>query len=106
MFAFTLGDGISLGDGGSVINQANGTITGGRYGVFLTGGVGTVTNAGSITGAHGSVVFEGDGHNSLTLESGSRLIGAAVGSTANGATNSLTLEGEGNAANVFENFNT
>jgi uncharacterized protein with beta-barrel porin domain len=101
-----LGDGVSLNAGGTVTNQTGGIITGARYGVYVTGGSGTVTNAGTIGGASGSVVFAGSGLNTLTLQTGSMLIGDAIGSTAGGATNALILQGSGEADNNFLDFNT
>ncbi|MBV9520160.1 MAG: VCBS repeat-containing protein [Hyphomicrobiales bacterium] len=49
----TSGAGVDLGGGGIVTNSSGGVITGGGFGVFTTGAAGTVTNNGSITGAHG-----------------------------------------------------
>ncbi len=100
------GDGVGLWAGGTVTNDAGGSITGARYGVYITGGAGSVTNAGTISGANGSVEFAGTGANTLTLESGSVLTGTAYGSTASGATNALVLEGTGTADNSFDNFDT
>ena len=85
-------------------NQAGASITGGRYGVQVAGG--SVTNAGTITGGVDSVKFIGAGSNTLTLQTGSLLNGAAVGSTAEGATSALILRGTGVANNDFVNFNT
>ena len=44
----TNGDGVYMGDGGSVNNLSGGTNYGGQYGVDITGGAGYVTNAGTI----------------------------------------------------------
>jgi hypothetical protein len=80
-----------------------------KVGVYMnayTGGAETVTNAGTISGTKASVQFAGSGANTLTLETGSTLIGDAIGSTASGATNALVLEGHGTANNNFDNFNT
>jgi hypothetical protein len=89
-----------------VTNESGGTITGGT-GVYLyapSGDTATVTNAGTIVGTDtDSVSFGGTGAHTLILETGSNLVGAAVGS---GATNALVLEGTGAANNAFENFNT
>jgi hypothetical protein len=99
--------GVYLPIGGTVDNLSGGTISGGSGGgVFIKGGAGAVTNAGAISGATVSVDFEGPGANTLTLETGSTLTGAAVGSDATGATNALVLEGEGAANNDFNGFNT
>ena len=102
--------GIELRGGGTVVNT--GVISGGLYGV-TTAGIGlygstggTVTNAGTISGGAASVVFLGNTTNVLTLETGSTLIGSAIGSAGAGATNALVLQGHGVANNVFVNFNT
>ena len=84
-------------------NQIGGTINGGALRRLYQGGGGTVTNAGTISGGTASVVFAGSGANTLTLQTGSTLNGAAYGSTASGATNALILEGHGTANNNFTN---
>jgi uncharacterized protein with beta-barrel porin domain len=96
------GYGVALVAGGTVTNQAGGSITGAIAGVYVEGG-GSVTNAGAIGGAD-SVLFAGAGANTLTLQTGSRLTGDAVGSAAAGATNALVLQGAGEADNNFLNF--
>ncbi|HXZ16447.1 MAG TPA: hypothetical protein VEH77_10825 [Roseiarcus sp.] len=65
-----------------------------------------MTNAGTIGGGTASVVFNGSGANTLTLQTGSTLNGAASGSAAQGATNALILQGHGAASNNFLGFNT
>ena len=103
----------------TVTNESGGLITGGgtitrEAGVYLyaaSGDTATVTNAGTIIGTDNagtinSVLFGGQGADTLILETGSNLVGAAVGSTASGATNALVLEGTGTSNNAFENFNT
>ena len=101
-----LGDGVGMGAGGTVNNESGGTITGANDGVYITGGSGTVTNAGTISGTVESVEFAGSGTNTLTLQTGSVLIGDAIGSTASGATDALVLQGSGVANNNFVNFDT
>ncbi|HKS85780.1 MAG TPA: autotransporter outer membrane beta-barrel domain-containing protein, partial [Pseudolabrys sp.] len=107
------------------VNRAGGTITGGATGISaatldvtndgtISGGsvgitgAGSITNSGAISGGtvpgQGSVVFIGAGINTLTLQTGSKLTGDAVGSTS-GATNKLVLQGSGTADNNFLNFN-
>ncbi len=54
--------GVNLSGGGSLINQVNGTITGGATGhseVYMTGAAGTVTNFGLLTGGSGVALFAG-----------------------------------------------
>ncbi|MFI4934679.1 MAG: autotransporter domain-containing protein [Caulobacterales bacterium] len=97
---------VAIDGGGSVVNQTGGSIscqTG--VGVYVSGGPGTVTNAGAISGAT-SVRFQGAGPDVLTLQTGSTLAGDAIGSAADGATNTLVLQGTGVANNNFFNFNT
>ncbi|MGO8916148.1 MAG: autotransporter domain-containing protein [Stellaceae bacterium] len=86
--------GVQLDAGGSVTNAAGGSIAGARYGIVIAGG-GTLTNAGTISGAGGAVVFTGPGASLLTLQTGSLLNGNILGSTAAGATNALALQGTG-----------
>jgi uncharacterized protein with beta-barrel porin domain len=101
--------GIDLRQGGTVTNT--GVISGAAYGIrsadLLNSGVGgTVTNAGTISGSAASVVFFGNTTNVLTLETGSTLIGPAIGSPASAASNALVLRGQGVANNNFVNFQT
>ncbi len=96
------------GSSATIVNQAGGTITGATYGVSISSG--SVTNAGTIAGGTDSVMFGngyyyyGGGPNTLTLQTGSTLIGDAVGSLY--GTNALVLQGTGSANNTFLNFNT
>jgi uncharacterized protein with beta-barrel porin domain len=58
------GNGVDLGNGGIVTNQAGGAISGGALGdsgVVVATGAGTVTNAGTITGTSGGGVGLGNG---------------------------------------------
>jgi outer membrane autotransporter protein len=85
-----------------VTNAAGGTISGASDAGIV--GAGTVTNAGTISGGTASVRFTGAGTNVLTLQTGSKLIGDAVGSV--GATNKLIINGRVGADNNFLNFNS
>ena len=98
--------GVALQTGGILTNQSGGSISGGIIGVYTAGGATSVTNAGTISGGTDSILFLSGGANSLTLQTGGVLIGDAVGSTAEGATNALILQGTGATANAFVNFNT
>jgi hypothetical protein len=93
-------------DGAGTVNNA-GAISG-KVGVHMNayGAADTVTNAGVISGTTASVEFVGPGTDTLMLETGSSLIGDAIGSTASGATNALVLQGHGTANNNFDDFNT
>lgn len=73
------GDGVSI-TGGAGAATNTGTISGNDQGVYFNSNSATFTNAGAITGATDSVVFAGSGANTLTLQTGSMLNGAAVGS--------------------------
>jgi autotransporter-associated beta strand protein len=66
----TTGDGVYMGDGGSVNNLTNGIITGGWNGVEIDGAIGSVVNAGSITGTTGIGVYLSDGGSVDNLTSG------------------------------------
>ena len=71
---------VLLGSGSLVVNQANATIEGGRFGVTpeILYGVMTVVNFGTISGSLCSVYFRG-GASRLIVEKGSTLIGTAFG---------------------------
>ncbi len=106
----------------TVTNLANGTIAGNTFGISartlavtnaagasISGdtaiqGAGSVTSAGTITGTAASVQFTGTGTNSLALQTGAVLNGAARG--ASGAINKLFFEGHGSVSNGFTGFNT
>src|SRR5690242_4404366 len=91
----------------TIVNEANATISGGNIGIT---GPGSITNFGKIEGGtgagNGSVVFTGGAGilNTLTLQTGSQLIGDAVGSADAGAENHLVLNGNGIATNNFIHF--
>src|SRR6185437_3221513 len=106
----------------TVNNLSGGTIAGNTFGISartlavtnaagasISGdtaiqGAGSVTSAGTITGTAASVQFTGTGTNSLALQTGAVLNGAARG--ASGAINKLFFEGHGSVSNGFTGFNT
>ena len=87
------------------IKNFRGATISSAHGVGIEGS-GDVVTAGTISGATKSVNFSGaaGATNTLTLQEGAVLIGAAVGSV--GATNNLILQGSGTANNDFQNFNS
>ncbi len=85
-----------------VTNAQGATISGGTIGIT---GSGSVTNAGTISGGTFSVLFTGAGTNTLILQTGSVLNGAAAGSGTS-TDNRLVLQGHGTASNNFTGFNS
>ena len=85
----------------AVTNALGATISGGTAGIQ---GSGTVTNAGTISGAKSVNFTGGAGTNTLILQTGSVLRGDAGGSI--GATNKLILQGQGAASSNFKSFDT
>jgi hypothetical protein len=75
------GAGADIEAGGSITNLAGGSISGTKFGVFLTGGSGTVTNAGAISGGTYAVNFLGNGTNRLVIQDGGTFAGPVGGST-------------------------
>ena len=138
--AGTAGNGIYLRAGGSITNQAGGTITGGVAGVYVQSssgsssvanqaggaivggvngvkiangglGVGTVTNAGSITGTSGTGVSVVANQVSVTNLAGGTITGAtgiSVSANRNATvTNAGTITGTGGTAiNILGNSPT
>ena len=96
--------------GGTLINKAGGSIVDKREdGVYVGGPAGvTITNAGKISGAVNAIQFDNAGTssdapmNTLTLETGSKLIGAVVGSMGAFVTNDLILKGKAARATRFQ----
>jgi hypothetical protein len=83
--------GIDLTGGGSVTNEAGGTISG-YYGVDISGGVGTVTNVGAISGLTGVLLLGG----SVANQAGatiSGLDGVEIGLGAGTVTNAGKISG-------------
>jgi uncharacterized protein with beta-barrel porin domain len=83
-------DAVCLCSGGSVINQAIGVMLGGTVGV-LANGVGTVTNAGSISGGFQGVVLSVGG--SVTNQSGGVIASYYAGILVTGAAGTVTNAG-------------
>jgi hypothetical protein len=100
--------GIWLQDGGDVTNGATGLITAtGNYGVYIGGGPGVVTNAGTITGGWYAVDFAtSSSANLLTVDPGAMFNGAVNG---NGGVLELTA-GSGSigliGSSAFSGFET
>lgn len=94
------GAGADLEGGGSVNNTAHGTISGSNYGIFLSGGAGSVTNSGVISGT-GKLGVDLAAGGSVTNAAGGVISGQVVGvSVYNGpgtVTNSGTISGVYNA---------
>ncbi|MFT6509230.1 MAG: hypothetical protein ACJAVO_001361 [Parvibaculaceae bacterium] len=102
------GTAILVTSGGTVGSITNsGTIRGGTstsgYGIFVSTGasVTSVTNSGTIEGETGSIQF-GNSDSTLTLQTGSNLIGGADGGA--GVNDTLVLEGAGSENEVFTAF--
>ena len=94
-----------LGAGGTIQNGALGSSSGmirsDETGIFLTGGIGTVTNDGTIIGAAGRGVFLQDG-GTLTNAAGTATIdggfvGVAIYNAGGSLTNAGTIENTGTA---------
>jgi outer membrane autotransporter protein len=107
--ALVSGNGVYMGDGGTVENNRRGSIEGyNGYGVEISGGPGVVVNSGYIYGGNGTAISlaavptEGFS-NSVTLGSRSTTIGNIVGG---GGTDAAFLQGHGQYDFGFTNFAT
>jgi hypothetical protein len=86
------GIGAYLGAGGSIMNAASASLSGGPYGVFITGSAGTINNAGSIAGTSGyGACLEAGG--SITNAAGGSISGSSEGIFFNGGAGALTNSG-------------
>lgn len=83
--------------GGSIISQ-NGS------GIRTLNGSSTITNAGLVQSGIGTAITMGNGNNTLILQTGSVINGAADGGA--GGTATVILQGSGTASNAFTNFQT
>ncbi|MBW0005827.1 MAG: VCBS repeat-containing protein [Hyphomicrobiales bacterium] len=97
----TSGAGVDLAGAGSLTNDSGGSISGGAFGVFTNGGLGSVTNSGSISGAQGvhfaagGTVFN-NSPSTITGQSAGVQVFNAAGNVFNGGHISAT--GTGSAA--------
>ncbi|MCX4173010.1 MULTISPECIES: autotransporter outer membrane beta-barrel domain-containing protein [Paraburkholderia] len=82
--------------GGSIISQ-NGS------GIRTLNGNSTIINAGLVQSGIGTAITMGNGNDSLILQTGSVINGAADGGA---GSNTVTLQGTGTASNAFTNFQT
>jgi len=104
------GNGVYLGDGGTVENNRRGSIEGHNgYGVEIYGGPGVVVNSGSISGANGTAIqmataLTSGFSNSVTLKTHSEVIGDIFGGN-NGA-DAAFLQGHGQYDYNFSGFAT
>ncbi|MFK0375546.1 autotransporter outer membrane beta-barrel domain-containing protein [Pandoraea sp. NPDC090278] len=97
----------ALGFTGTVVNQAGGTILSQQgYGIRTVNGTVSITNAGLIQSNAGTAIAMNAAarSNTLTLQTGSQIIGTADGGAS--AVSTLILQGTGTASNPFVNFGT
>lgn len=86
----------------TITNQAGGQIISDNgIGVRSTNGNTTITNAGLIQGGSGTAIKNGNGNDTVILQTGSQIIGAADGG---GGNNAVRLQGTGTASNAFMNY--
>ena len=100
------GNGVYLGDGGTVENGCRGSIEGyNGYGIQISGSNGVVVNSGYIYGGNGTAIQLASGFsNSVTLKSHSDVVGNIVGAV--DGTDAAFLQGHGEYDYNFVNFAT
>ena len=95
-------DGVQLFNGGTVVNQVGGTISGQQIGINITKNGGTVTNAGTITaGIYIGAAGEGG---TVTNQAGGKISGDTgifIGTNAGTVTNAGTITGTGGTSVQF-----
>ena len=92
--------GILLQSGGSVSNASSGVITGTDFGVNISGGAGTVENAGLISGSIDAVSFGGNYANRLIVGPGAVFVGTVDGGAGSTSTLELASGGAGTLTNL------
>ncbi|GAC1323837.1 MAG: hypothetical protein NVSMB28_17470 [Collimonas sp.] len=101
VFSNTVGSGFVA----SIENQAGGQIISQQGAAIRTlNGASTVINAGLLQSGAGTAISMGTGRNTLILQTGSVINGAADGGGNAGST--VVLQGSGTASNSFRNFAT
>jgi collagen type I alpha len=74
------GSGVQIiGANATVMNQSDGVITGARFGVYISNGSATISNAGSIGGTSGAILLAAGQTNELIVSPGATFSGVADG---------------------------
>ncbi|VVD78214.1 autotransporter [Pandoraea pneumonica] len=97
----------ALGFTSSIVNQAGGQIISQQgYGIRTVNGTISITNAGLVQSNVGTAIYMNPAakSNTLTLQTGSQIVGTADGGAS--AVSKLILQGTGTASNAFVNFGT
>jgi len=88
----TYATGVVMTSGGYVTNVAGAIISGSHFGVNLSGGPGTIANAGTIAGVQAAVSFGNDDVNRLIIYPTATFVGTVNGGDAAGSPATSTLE--------------
>ncbi len=103
-FKGSTGNGVELNTAGRSNLDNSGRIEGAKNGVIVSDHHRLLlNNAGVISGSESAVTFESSQTNTLTLTTGSELIGDAI--STNSRTNTLTLRGTGSEDSNFRGLN-